>query len=54
MLDPYIQAYGPRLYGLCLHLCGNKPEAEDLYRKPGWGPSGTWVGMMRTSPLSPG
>lgn len=54
MLDPYIQAYGPRLYGLCLHLCGEKQEAEDLYQETWLAPCGTWVDMMKTSPSSPG
>lgn len=40
MLDPYIQIYGPRLYGLCLHLCGAVPEAEDLYQE-------TWLAALR-------
>ena len=40
MLDPYIEIYGPRLYGLSLHLCGEKQEAEDLYQE-------TWLAALR-------
>ena len=32
MLDPYIEQYGRRLYGLCLHLCRSRLDAEDLYQ----------------------
>lgn len=33
MIDQYIQQYGKRLYGLCLSLCANRAEAEDLYQE---------------------
>lgn len=39
MLDPYIQKYGRRLYGLCLTLCANKFDADDLYQT-------TWLKAM--------
>lgn len=32
MLDPYIRQYGRRLYGLCLTLCENFGDADDLYQ----------------------
>lgn len=32
MLDPYIRQYGRRLYGLCLTLCANSGDADDLYQ----------------------
>lgn len=32
MIDPYIRQYGKRLYGLCLTLCANAFDAEDLYQ----------------------
>ena len=31
-MDQYIQRYGRRLFGLCLKLCGSRPDAEDLYQ----------------------
>ena len=33
MLDPYIEQYGRRLYGLCLSLCRSRLDAEDLYQE---------------------
>ena len=30
MINTYLAAYGKRLYGLCLTLCGSSFEAEDL------------------------
>lgn len=39
MIDHYIQAYGKRLYGLCLTLCKNASDAEDLYQD-------TWLKVM--------
>ncbi len=33
MLDQYIEQYGQRLYGLCLALCRNRYDAEDLYQE---------------------
>lgn len=33
MLDAYIQQYGRRLFGLCLHLCADRQDAEDLYQE---------------------
>ena len=40
MLDEYIQKYGKRLFGLCLTLCANGPDAEDLYQD-------TWLKVLR-------
>ena len=39
VIDHYIQAYGKRLYGLCLTLCKNPSDAEDLYQD-------TWLKVM--------
>lgn len=33
MLDAYIRQYGRRLFGLCLHLCAHRQDAEDLYQE---------------------
>ena len=43
MLDQYIRQYGKRLYGLCLTLCGNSYEAEDLYQD-------TWLRAFQSLP----
>lgn len=32
-MDKYIEAYGRRLFGLCMHLTGRRDEAEDLYQE---------------------
>lgn len=40
MLDPYIQQYGRRLYGLCRTLCANSFDADDLYQE-------TWLKAFR-------
>lgn len=40
MIDRYIRQYGKRLYGLCLTLCGNPFDADDLYQD-------TWLKAMR-------
>ena len=32
MIDQYIRQYGRRLYGLCLTLCANSFDADDLYQ----------------------
>ena len=32
MIDQYIRQYGKRLYGLCLTLCTNSFDADDLYQ----------------------
>lgn len=40
MIDQYIHDYGRRLYGLCLHLCTNSHEAEDLYQE-------TWLKVIK-------
>ncbi len=39
MIDKYIRQYGKRLYGLCLKLCGNSFEADDLYQD-------TWLRIL--------
>ena len=36
MFDEYIEAHGKRLFGLCLKLCANCEDAEDLYQE-------TWI-----------
>lgn len=40
MIDQYIRQYGKRLYGLCLTLCANPHEAEDLYQD-------TWLKALK-------
>lgn len=40
MIDQYIQQYGKRLYGLCLSLCRNPFEADDLYQE-------TWLKVLK-------
>ena len=40
MIDQYIRKYGKRLYGLCLSLCANTFEADDLYRD-------TWLRVIK-------
>ena len=40
-MDQYIQKYGKRLYGLCMTLCADKHEADDLYQD-------TWVKVIRS------
>lgn len=40
MIDQYIRQYGRRLYGLCLHLCADRADAEDLYQE-------TWLKVMK-------
>lgn len=40
MIDQYIDQYGKRLYGLCLHLCANSMEADDLYQD-------TWLKVLK-------
>ena len=40
MIDEYIRRYGRRLYGLCLTLCADPFEADDLYQD-------TWLQVMR-------
>ena len=39
-MDRYIRKYGKRLYGLCMTLCADKHEADDLYQD-------TWVKVIR-------
>lgn len=39
MLDHYIQEYGRRLYGLCMALCRNPADADDLYQD-------TWMKVL--------
>ena len=33
MINDYISLYGKRLYGLCVKLCGNTVDADDLYQE---------------------
>lgn len=40
MIDQYIHQYGKRLYGLCLTLCANTLEADDLYQD-------TWLQVVK-------
>ena len=40
MIDQYIRQYGKRLYGLCLTLCANSFDADDLYQD-------TWLKAVR-------
>lgn len=40
MIDQYIGKYGKRLYGLCLSLCANTYEADDLYQD-------TWLRVIQ-------
>ena len=40
MINQYIAQYGTRLYGLCLTLCANTYDAEDLYQE-------TWLKVLR-------
>ena len=40
MIDNYINQYGKRLYGLCITLCKNPAEADDLYQD-------TWLKVVR-------
>lgn len=40
MIDQYIRQYGKRLYGLCLTLCANTFDADDLYQD-------TWVKVVK-------
>lgn len=48
MIDQYIRQYGKRLYGLCLSLCANTFEADDLYQD-------TWLRVVKSiSQYDPG
>ena len=40
MINQYIYQYGKRLYGLCLTLCANTFDAEDLYQE-------TWLKVVK-------
>lgn len=40
MIDQYIRQYGKRLYGLCLSLCANTFDADDLYQE-------TWLKVVK-------
>lgn len=39
-INQYIHQYGKRLYGLCLALCANKMEADDLHQD-------TWLQVVK-------
>lgn len=41
MIDQYIRQYGKRLYGLCLSLCANPFDADDLYQE-------TWLRVVKS------
>ena len=43
MVDQYIRQYGKRLYGLCLSLCADPTEADDLYQE-------TWLRVIKSLP----
>ncbi|MCM1544667.1 MAG: RNA polymerase sigma factor [Ruminococcus sp.] len=40
MIDQYIYKYGKRLYGLCVTLCADAFDADDLYQE-------TWLKALR-------
>lgn len=40
VIDEYIRKYGKRLFGLCLTLCADYSEAEDLYQD-------TWLKVLK-------
>lgn len=40
MINQYIRDYGKRLYGLCMVLCANSYEADDLYQE-------TWLKVVK-------
>lgn len=40
MINTYIRQHGKRLYGLCMHLCTNPFEADDLYQE-------TWLKVIK-------
>lgn len=40
MIDQQINQYGKRLYGLCLTLCANSADADDLYQE-------TWLKVVK-------
>lgn len=40
-MDQYIKIYGKRLYGLCMTLCADRHEADDLYQD-------TWMKVIRS------
>lgn len=40
LIDQYIRQYGKRLFGLCLSLCANTFEADDLYQD-------TWLQVLK-------
>lgn len=41
LIDRYIRQYGKRLYGLCLSLCADPFEADDLYQD-------TWLRVIKS------
>lgn len=40
MIDQYVNQYGKRLFGLCMYLCKNPHDAEDLYQD-------TWTKVLQ-------
>lgn len=40
MIDQYIRQHGKRLYGLCMTLCANSFDADDLYQD-------TWMKVVK-------
>ena len=43
MIDQYVRQYGKRLFGLCMYLCKNPHDAEDLYQD-------TWAKVLQYLP----
>jgi RNA polymerase sigma-70 factor (ECF subfamily) len=41
LVDQWIALYGRRLYGLCLSLCRNRADADDLYQE-------TWLKVLKS------
>lgn len=40
-MDNYIKQHGRRLYGLCMNLCRNREDADDLYQE-------TWLKALKS------
>ena len=46
MFDDYIAAYGQRLFGLCMHLCRDRWDAQDLYQETWLKDFGVWISRI--------